>query len=79
MRSYRQFKAKNGPLDCVQKNYQISERKESAVENPLEFDRTLTVAVDFANRLQKNIKKIEKWAKQQGLDAYRLYEMQNKE
>ena len=74
MRSYRQFKAKNGPLDCVQKNYQISERKESSVENPLEFDRTSTVAVDFANRLQKNIKKIEKWAKQQGLDAYRLYD-----
>ena len=59
MRSHRQFKAKNGPLDCVQKNYQISERKESSVENPLEFDRTSTVAVDFANRLQKNIKKIE--------------------
>ena len=74
MRSYRQFKVKNGPLDCVQKNYQISERKESAAENPLEFDRTSTVAVDFANRLQKNIKKIEKWAKQQGLDAYRLYD-----
>ena len=74
MRSHRQFKAKNGPLDCVQKNYQISERKESAAENPLEFDRTSMVAVDFANRLQKNIKKIEKWAKQQGLDAYRLYD-----
>ena len=74
MRSHRQFKAKNGPLDCVQKNYQISERKESAAENPFEFDRTSTVAVDFANRLQKNIKKIEKWAKQQGLDAYRLYD-----
>ena len=74
MRSHRQFKAKNGPLDCVQKNYQISERKESSVENPLEFDRTSTVAVDFANRLQKNIKKIEKWAKQQGIDAYRLYD-----
>lgn len=74
MRSHRQFKAKNGPLDCIQKNYQISERKESAAENPLEFDCTSTVAVDFANRLQKNIKKIEKWAKQQGLDAYRLYD-----
>ena len=74
MRSHRQFKAKNGPLDCIQKNYQISERKESAAENPLEFDRPSTVAVDFANRLQKNIKKIEKWAKQQGLDAYRLYD-----
>lgn len=79
LRSHRQFKAKNGPLDCVQKNYQIAERAEqSAVENALEFDRTASVtsevAVDFANRLQKNIKKIEKWAKQQGLDAYRLYD-----
>ncbi|OOF50614.1 23S rRNA (guanine(2445)-N(2))/(guanine(2069)-N(7))-methyltransferase [Rodentibacter genomosp. 1] len=76
MRANRQFKAKNGPLDCVQKNYQISPRthEESAVENSLEFDRTSEVAVDFANRLQKNIKKIEKWAKQQGLDAYRLYD-----
>ncbi|PNL90508.1 bifunctional 23S rRNA (guanine(2069)-N(7))-methyltransferase RlmK/23S rRNA (guanine(2445)-N(2))-methyltransferase RlmL [Aggregatibacter aphrophilus] len=79
LRSHRQFKAKNGPLDCVQKNYQIAERAEqSTVENALEFDRTSSVssevAVDFANRLQKNIKKIEKWAKQQGLDAYRLYD-----
>ena len=79
LRSHRQFKAKNGPLDCVQKNYQIAERTEqSAVENALEFDCassvTSEVAVDFANRLQKNIKKIEKWAKQQGLDAYRLYD-----
>ena len=79
LRSNRQFKAKNGPLDCVQKNYHIAERAEqSAVENALEFDRTSSVfsevAVDFANRLQKNIKKIEKWAKQQGLDAYRLYD-----
>ncbi|MGP1572240.1 bifunctional 23S rRNA (guanine(2069)-N(7))-methyltransferase RlmK/23S rRNA (guanine(2445)-N(2))-methyltransferase RlmL [Aggregatibacter segnis] len=79
LRSHRQFKAKNGPLDCVQKNYQIAERAEQcAVENALEFDRTSSVssdvAVDFANRLQKNIKKIEKWAKQQGLDAYRLYD-----
>ena len=79
LRSHRQFKAKNGPLDCVQKNYQIAERTEqSAVENALEFDRTSSVtsevAVDFANRLQKNIKKIEKWAKQQGIDAYRLYD-----
>ena len=79
LRSHRQFKAKNGPLDCVQKNYHIAERADqSAVENTLEFDRTSSVssevAMDFANRLQKNIKKIEKWAKQQGLDAYRLYD-----
>ena len=78
MRSFRQFKAKNGPLDCVQKNYQISDRTleqtdESAAENPA-FSVNAEVAADFANRLQKNIKKIEKWAKQQGLEAYRLYD-----
>ncbi|VEG71193.1 S-adenosyl-L-dependent RNA methyltransferase [[Pasteurella] aerogenes] len=80
MRSFRQFKAKNGPLDCIQKNYQISDRTlgqnddKSAVENALVFSKEHAVAVDFANRLQKNIKKIEKWATQQGIDAYRLYD-----
>ncbi|HDR1883769.1 TPA: bifunctional 23S rRNA (guanine(2069)-N(7))-methyltransferase RlmK/23S rRNA (guanine(2445)-N(2))-methyltransferase RlmL [Pasteurella multocida] len=80
LRSHRQFKAKNGPLDCVQKNYHISARTTASEENTQnlpEIDRTLTsaqVAVDFANRLQKNSKKIEKWAKQQGINAYRLYD-----
>lgn len=79
LRSHRQFKAKNGPLDCVQKNYQISDRtfstpaSQSAVENP-NIPQYSDVARDFANRLRKNIKKIEKWAKQQRLDAYRLYD-----
>ncbi|WP_424407309.1 bifunctional 23S rRNA (guanine(2069)-N(7))-methyltransferase RlmK/23S rRNA (guanine(2445)-N(2))-methyltransferase RlmL [Pasteurella sp. PK-2025] len=81
LRSHRQFKAKNGPLDCVQKNYHISPRatslSESNEQNFSEKDHTsepVQVAVDFANRLQKNSKKIEKWAKQQGINAYRLYD-----
>ncbi|MEB3476927.1 bifunctional 23S rRNA (guanine(2069)-N(7))-methyltransferase RlmK/23S rRNA (guanine(2445)-N(2))-methyltransferase RlmL [Pasteurella multocida] len=80
LRSHRQFKAKNGPLDCVQKNYHVSARATASDENTQnlpEIDRTLSatqVAVDFANRLQKNSKKIEKWAKQQGINAYRLYD-----
>ncbi|NNI38063.1 bifunctional 23S rRNA (guanine(2069)-N(7))-methyltransferase RlmK/23S rRNA (guanine(2445)-N(2))-methyltransferase RlmL [Pasteurella multocida] len=80
LRSHRQFKAKNGPLDCVQKNYHISARTTASDENTQnlpEIDRTLSatqVAVDFANRLQKNSKKIEKWARQQGINAYRLYD-----
>lgn len=77
LRSSRQFKAKNGPLDCVQKNYLISERK-AKQQDELQFNQDLhagkDVAPDFANRLTKNIKKIEKWAKQQGIDAYRLYD-----
>ncbi len=58
LRSHRQFKAKNGPLDCVQKNYQIAENKhaqiESAVQNEPHFSaESPQVAQDFANRLQK--------------------------
>ena len=74
LRSARQFKAKNGPLDCVQKNYSITQRLENTEQNELAFKPEQQVATDFTNRLAKNIKKIEKWAKQQGLDAYRLYD-----
>lgn len=75
LRSHRQFKAKNGPLDCLQKNYQISERTVAEQQaDELKFEQNAQVAPDFANRLAKNIKKIEKWAKQQGINAYRLYD-----
>ncbi|MFC0308407.1 bifunctional 23S rRNA (guanine(2069)-N(7))-methyltransferase RlmK/23S rRNA (guanine(2445)-N(2))-methyltransferase RlmL [Gallibacterium trehalosifermentans] len=79
LRSARQFKAKNGPLDCIQKNYLISAVQtdnpaSSEDEAALQFKTQGVVAPDFANRLSKNIKKIEKWAVQQGLEAYRLYD-----
>lgn len=73
LRSHRQFKAKNGPLECVQKNYRISENPQVSEES-LTFQANDQVAPDFANRLQKNRKKIEKWAKKEGLEAYRLYD-----
>lgn len=73
LRSYRQFKAKNGPLDCVQKNYRISVRAATDKSIPA-FEQNAQIAADFANRLSKNIKKIEKWAKREGIDAYRLYD-----
>lgn len=65
LRSEREFKAKNGPLDCVQKNYQLAETPSEAIAE---------ISPDFANRLRKNQKKLTKWAKQQGVDCYRLYD-----
>ncbi|PQQ24679.1 bifunctional 23S rRNA (guanine(2069)-N(7))-methyltransferase RlmK/23S rRNA (guanine(2445)-N(2))-methyltransferase RlmL [Photorhabdus hindustanensis] len=65
LRAEREFKAKNGPLDCVQKNYQLSDKPHSSEMN---------VAEDYANRLRKNEKKLTNWAKQQGIDCYRLYD-----
>ncbi|BBR58286.1 MULTISPECIES: bifunctional 23S rRNA (guanine(2069)-N(7))-methyltransferase RlmK/23S rRNA (guanine(2445)-N(2))-methyltransferase RlmL [unclassified Klebsiella] len=65
LRAERQFKAKNGPLDCVQKNYHLTE---TTGEKPA------SLAEDYANRLRKNLKKYEKWAKQEGIECYRLYD-----
>ncbi|WP_263063079.1 bifunctional 23S rRNA (guanine(2069)-N(7))-methyltransferase RlmK/23S rRNA (guanine(2445)-N(2))-methyltransferase RlmL [Dickeya dadantii] len=67
LRADRQFKAKNGPLECVQKNYQLAEKENGA-------ESAATFAEDFANRLRKNLRKLEKWAAQQGIECYRLYD-----
>lgn len=65
LRSEREFKAKNGPLECVQKNYVLAETPSETVGE---------ISPDFANRLRKNHKKFSKWAKQQGVDCYRVYD-----
>ncbi|CCW29568.1 Ribosomal RNA large subunit methyltransferase L [Xenorhabdus nematophila F1] len=70
LRAEREFKAKNGPLDCVQKNYSIQSAQISDSTKPLDTG----IAEDYANRLRKNEKKLSKWAKQQGIDCYRLYD-----
>ncbi|WP_338885587.1 bifunctional 23S rRNA (guanine(2069)-N(7))-methyltransferase RlmK/23S rRNA (guanine(2445)-N(2))-methyltransferase RlmL [Xenorhabdus sp. TH1] len=71
LRAEREFKAKNGPLDCIQKNYVI-QKSEQLADKPQSLD--IGIAEDYANRLRKNEKKISKWAKQQGIDCYRLYD-----
>ena len=65
LRADKQFKAKNGPLDCVEKNYHLAENDGSGA---------VSLAEDFANRLRKNLKKYEKWARQEGIECYRLYD-----
>ena len=69
MRADKQFKAKNGPLDCVQKNYAIAKR-DNAESTPVQT----IAASDFANRLRKNRQKLEKWASLEQLECYRLYD-----
>ncbi|WP_413734448.1 bifunctional 23S rRNA (guanine(2069)-N(7))-methyltransferase RlmK/23S rRNA (guanine(2445)-N(2))-methyltransferase RlmL [Sodalis sp. RH21] len=67
LRAERSFKAKNGPLDCEQKNYLLA-------DVPNVVPSSAGVAPDFANRLRKNIRGLEKWAAKQHLDCYRLYD-----
>ena len=65
LRADKQYRLFNGALECQLRNYQIAE---DAVVS------TKMVAEDFANRLRKNLKGIEKWASQEGIDAYRIYD-----
>ncbi|MGF1726402.1 bifunctional 23S rRNA (guanine(2069)-N(7))-methyltransferase RlmK/23S rRNA (guanine(2445)-N(2))-methyltransferase RlmL [Photobacterium nomapromontoriensis] len=75
MRADKQFKLSNGALDCVLKTYLITagavKHTEGEQEGTLEETQ---VAPDFANRLKKNIAKLSKWAKKEGINCYRLYD-----
>lgn len=75
LRSERQFKAKNGALDCVQKNYLLTPGTRQATSSRSEHSLAVSeTAVDYANRLRKNSRKLDKWAKQEGVNCYRLYD-----
>lgn len=102
LRADKQFKAKNGPLECIQKNYRLSDKRKSSISTSISTSlsasasthangnnaineetnqyenaqqaTTRHIAEDFANRLKKNLQKIDKWAKQEGLTCYRIYD-----
>jgi 23S rRNA (guanine2445-N2)-methyltransferase / 23S rRNA (guanine2069-N7)-methyltransferase len=71
MRADDKFALRNGALDCVMKTYAITARgvKEAGDAAP-----TVDVAPDFANRLRKNMTKLDKWAKKEAIECYRLYD-----
>ncbi|SMY15527.1 MULTISPECIES: bifunctional 23S rRNA (guanine(2069)-N(7))-methyltransferase RlmK/23S rRNA (guanine(2445)-N(2))-methyltransferase RlmL [Photobacterium] len=75
MRADKQFKLSNGALDCVLKTYLItagSVKKEDGEKEGVIVQED--VAPDFANRLKKNIAKLGKWAKREGVECYRIYD-----
>ncbi len=75
MRADKQFKLRNGALDCVLKSYLITGGAVKQVEGEKEGKLEETqVAPDFANRLKKNITKLQKWAKKEGVECYRIYD-----
>lgn len=88
MKAHKQYAFKNGALDCKlflidirtpeQRAEQRKEGQESAPETP-EDNASAGFAHSegaqmFANRLQKNIKRLAKWQKRTGVSCYRLYD-----
>ncbi|RMF15568.1 MAG: bifunctional 23S rRNA (guanine(2069)-N(7))-methyltransferase RlmK/23S rRNA (guanine(2445)-N(2))-methyltransferase RlmL [Gammaproteobacteria bacterium] len=70
------WKLRNGPLDCVLHRYEI--RSQSSEAHPEQGGQSDTATGNtrsaFANRLAKNWKARQKWARKQGVQAFRVYD-----
>jgi 23S rRNA (guanine2445-N2)-methyltransferase / 23S rRNA (guanine2069-N7)-methyltransferase len=76
LKADKQMKMFNGALECAFNLYTLhatSTRREAPVL-PEGVDDIADIAPAFANRIKKNIKALEKWAKKEGIDSYRLYD-----
>ena len=68
-KSYRLF---NGALECQLRVFNLDH--ESSDQAPQADANQVLVAVDFSNRLTKNLKNLEKWANREKISAYRIYD-----
>jgi 23S rRNA (guanine2445-N2)-methyltransferase / 23S rRNA (guanine2069-N7)-methyltransferase len=63
-KSYQLF---NGPIECRLSLFDIAERSPETAEEPAGGEM-------LANRLRKNLRSLERWAKREGVSCYRLYD-----
>ena len=68
-KSYRLF---NGALECQLRVFNLDH--ESGDQATQADANQVLVAVDFSNRLTKNLKNLEKWANREKISAYRIYD-----
>jgi 23S rRNA (guanine2445-N2)-methyltransferase / 23S rRNA (guanine2069-N7)-methyltransferase len=66
LRAHDTFSMYNGPLPCKLLRFEVPESG-TAPGKP-------AGGADFANRLEKNLKHLGKWAKRTGVSCYRLYD-----
>ena len=62
----------NGALECQLRVFNLDH--ESGEQAPQADANQVLVAVDFSNRLTKNLKNLEKWANREKISAYRIYD-----
>ncbi|MGS0695471.1 bifunctional 23S rRNA (guanine(2069)-N(7))-methyltransferase RlmK/23S rRNA (guanine(2445)-N(2))-methyltransferase RlmL [Shewanella sp. 0m-4] len=76
LKADKQMKMNNGALECAFNLYTVhaeNTRRVDPTNIKIEGDVS-DIAVPFANRIKKNFKQLEKWAKKEGIDSYRLYD-----
>lgn len=83
LRSYKQYAFWNGALPCKLLLFRVQPdqfviagqaRKESSPVEEVATARLSEGGQMFANRLQKNLKQLGKWARREGISCYRLYD-----
>ncbi|MDX5407111.1 MAG: bifunctional 23S rRNA (guanine(2069)-N(7))-methyltransferase RlmK/23S rRNA (guanine(2445)-N(2))-methyltransferase RlmL [Chromatiaceae bacterium] len=68
----KSYKFTNGPLDCDFTLFDLTEKQVAVSSDaPALF---FSESSSFGNRLAKNLKQLQKWAKKEGLTCYRLYD-----
>lgn len=67
LRASKQYALYNGPIACTLYCMSINQ------ENQLRGAQTDQARM-FANRLEKNVRHLEKWAQRQGIQCYRVYD-----
>ncbi|WP_371193111.1 bifunctional 23S rRNA (guanine(2069)-N(7))-methyltransferase RlmK/23S rRNA (guanine(2445)-N(2))-methyltransferase RlmL [Glaciecola sp. SC05] len=69
LRAHKRYALNNGKLECVLVNYILND------ENLADFDVQGAMPADeFANRLMKNQKRLQKWLTRESIEAYRIYD-----
>ncbi len=66
------YKFSNGPLDCEFNLFDLTEKQVQVTSKTPSLH--FAESESFANRLKKNVKQLEKWAKREGISCYRLYD-----
>ncbi|WP_299788856.1 bifunctional 23S rRNA (guanine(2069)-N(7))-methyltransferase RlmK/23S rRNA (guanine(2445)-N(2))-methyltransferase RlmL [uncultured Shewanella sp.] len=76
LKADKQMKMNNGALECAFNLYKVhaeNTRRVDPANIKIEGDIS-DIAVPFTNRVKKNFKQLQKWAKKEGIDSYRLYD-----
>ncbi|RME33300.1 MAG: bifunctional 23S rRNA (guanine(2069)-N(7))-methyltransferase RlmK/23S rRNA (guanine(2445)-N(2))-methyltransferase RlmL [Gammaproteobacteria bacterium] len=80
LRAQRQNRFYNGPLEVTLLQFEVEEahfltpRQTLATGQTLPPRQPITGGEAFANRLDKNLRRLRKWARREGIDCYRLYD-----
>ena len=65
---------RNGPLDCLFAIFETAQESSGLNATVASIDLSDAAAIALRNRLAKNAKHLQRWAKRNGVSCYRLYD-----